>query len=79
MNVDGVTYTLDELGAAGVDLAHAPGALVVIDRLVAGPEVSGRLADAVATAFREGDRDCVILLAEPVRPAAGSPGDGGRR
>ena len=77
VHADGVTYTLDELEAAGVDLAHAPGALVVIDRLVAGPEVSGRLADAVSTAFREGDRDCVILLSEPVRPAAGSPGDGG--
>jgi excinuclease ABC subunit A len=67
VNAGGVTYQLDELAAAGIDLADAPGALVVIDRLVAGPEVAGRLTDAVATAFREGDRDCVILLTEAMR------------
>jgi excinuclease ABC subunit A len=77
VSAGGVTYPLDELAAAGVDLARAPDALVVIDRLVAGPEVAGRLTDAVSTAFREGDRDCVILLADPMQPAAGAPGEGG--
>ena len=66
LNTGGVTRPLEELAGAGVDLAHAPDALVVIDRLVVGPEVGGRLTDAVATAFREGDRDCVILLNEPL-------------
>ena len=74
VSAGGVTYQLGELAAAGIDLADAPGALVVIDRLVAGLEVAGRLTDAVATAFREGDRDCVILLSEPV-PARGGAAD----
>ena len=69
VSVKGVMHPLEELAAAGIDLAHAPDALVVIDRLVVAPEVAGRLSDAVATAFREGDRDCVILLAEPVPDA----------
>ncbi len=75
VNAGGVTYQLGELAAAGIDLADAPGALVVIDRLVAGPEVAGRLTDAVATAFREGDRDCVILLSEPMRAPGGAADD----
>ena len=34
--------------------------------LLVGDEARGRLADAVSTAFREGDGDCVILLSERV-------------
>jgi excinuclease ABC subunit A len=72
VSVKGVTRPLEDLAAADIDLADAPDALVVIDRLVVAPDVAGRLSDAVATAFREGDRDCVILLAEPV-PGADPP------
>ena len=32
-----------------------------------GDEARGRLADAVGTAFREGDGDCVILFTEPIQ------------
>ena len=44
--------------------------LVVVDRLAVGDDARGRLADAVGTAFREGDGDCVILFTEPVALAA---------
>jgi len=72
VSVAGITRSLDELVAAGIDLAHAPDALVVIDRLVVGPDVGARLTDAVSTAFREGDRDCAVLFAEPL-PGADPP------
>lgn len=70
--VDGRVAHLDELEADGADLARAEELLVIVDRLAASTDARGRVADAVATAFREGDGDCVILLAE----AAPSPFDG---
>jgi excinuclease ABC subunit A len=48
------------------DLAAAKDVLVIADRLAVGPESAGRLADAVGVAFREGDGDCVMLMASPV-------------
>ena len=47
-----------------VDTTTAVNPLVVVDRLVAGPDIASRLADAVGTAFAEGDGDCVILVGD---------------
>src|SRR5204862_196630 len=38
--------------------------LVVVDRLSVSDESRGRLAEAVGTAFREGDGDCAVILSE---------------
>jgi excinuclease ABC subunit A len=62
VRVDGVIRQLDEL--SGVDLTTAVEPLVIVDRLVAGPEVASRLADAIGTAFAEGDGDCVVVVGE---------------
>src|SRR5581483_9435198 len=66
VSVAGAIRSIEALADEEIDLARATDALVVVDRLVVGAEVRGRLADAVGTAFREGDGDCVILLPEPV-------------
>ena len=63
VSVDGRILHLDDVSAEGVNLTRARELLVVVDRLTATPDASGRLADAVGTAFREGDGDCVALLA----------------
>jgi excinuclease ABC subunit A len=70
--VDGEVKHLDELAVAGADVTRARELLVVVDRLVVGDEARSRLADAVATAFREGDGDATILFASPIT----SPFDG---
>ena len=49
-----------------IDVTFAKELLVVVDRSSVGDDARGRLADAVGTAFREGDGDCVILFTEPV-------------
>jgi excinuclease ABC subunit A len=64
--IDGIVMHLDELADSKRDITRAKELLVVVDRLTASPETSGRLSDAVGTAFREGEGDCVILLNEPV-------------
>jgi len=76
VGVAGVIWHLDELAAAGVDLTQASDVLVVVDRLSVGGggEGSGRLADAIGTAFAEGDRDCVILFPASVA-VGGTPVD----
>ncbi len=66
ISLDGRVMHLDELNAAPVDVTFAKELLVVIDRLVVAEETRGRLADAVATAFREGDGDAVILFPDAV-------------
>ncbi len=66
VSVGGVIRSLEDLAGAGVDLAAVPDPLVVVDRLTIHPDIGGRLADAIGTAFREGDGDCVILLPEPL-------------
>ncbi|HEV2017238.1 MAG TPA: excinuclease ABC subunit UvrA [Gemmatimonadaceae bacterium] len=70
--IDGIVMHLDELADSKRDITRAKELLVVVDRLTASPESSGRLSDAVGTAFREGEGDCVILLNE----AVASPIDG---
>src|SRR5215204_195692 len=72
VSLDGVVRHLDELPVANVDVTFARELLVVVDRLVVAEETRGRLADAVSTAFREGDGDAVILFTDPIR----SPFDG---
>ncbi|MEO5580913.1 MAG: excinuclease ABC subunit UvrA [Gemmatimonadaceae bacterium] len=56
---------LDEVDAEGIDLAAARDVIVVVDRLAVTEDVSGRLSDAVGTAFTDGDGECVIIVAEP--------------
>ncbi|GAC1484872.1 MAG: excinuclease ABC subunit UvrA [Gemmatimonadaceae bacterium] len=38
----------------------------MVDRLAVSPDSSGRLSDAIGTAFAEGEGDCVILLTDHV-------------
>jgi excinuclease ABC subunit A len=67
VSIDGVVKHLDELTIENIDVTFAKEVLVVIDRLIVNEESRSRLADAVSTAFREGDSDAVILFTEPVR------------
>ena len=73
VSVDGVIKHLDDLLTDAIDVTFANELLVVVDRLAVSDESRGRLADAVGTAFREGDGDCVILFTEPMLvPSIGS-------
>src|SRR5215212_9789912 len=67
ISLDGVVRHLDELLVDNVDVTFAKELLVVVE------EARGRLADALATAFREGDGDTTILFTEQLV----SPFDGG--
>jgi excinuclease ABC subunit A len=67
--IDGGMRHLDELSPDGDELTQAKELLVIADRLALTRDVSGRVAEAIATAFREGDGECVVLLASPVRLA----------
>ena len=62
VSVAGRILHLDDVDAEKLDLTRARDLLVVVDRLTVSPDTAGRLADAVGTAFREGDGDCVALL-----------------
>jgi excinuclease ABC subunit A len=74
LSLDGRVVHLDELALENADVTRANELLVVIDRLVVAEETRSRLADAVATAFREGDGDAVILFAtELSSPFDGAP------
>jgi excinuclease ABC subunit A len=64
--MDGLVMHLDELADSKRDITRARELLVVVDRLVIAPDVSGRLSDAVGTAFREGEGDCVIFFGDAV-------------
>ncbi|HEX6966530.1 MAG TPA: excinuclease ABC subunit UvrA [Gemmatimonadaceae bacterium] len=59
--VDGAMRHLDELSGDGHDVTTARELLVVVDRLVVSPDAASRLADAIGTAFREGDGECVVV------------------
>jgi excinuclease ABC subunit A len=59
---DGAMLHLDELAGTKINLSKAEELLVVVDRLTVADDVASRLADAVGTAFREGDGDCQIIL-----------------
>jgi excinuclease ABC subunit A len=61
VSVDGRILHLDDVDAENLDLTRVRELLVVVDRLTVSPDTAGRLADAVGTAFREGDGDCVVL------------------
>src|SRR5438128_2537820 len=75
--VDGSVMHLDEIAGSRRDITRAKELLVVVDRLAVSVESSGRLSDAIGTAFAEGEGDCVILLADqilsPVDDSAVSP------
>jgi excinuclease ABC subunit A len=64
--MDGLVLHLDEIADSRRDITRAKELLVVVDRLVIAPDVGGRLSDAVAMAFREGEGDCVILFGDPI-------------
>src|SRR5205085_7593216 len=80
VQLDGAVKHLDELMTENLDITFAKEALVIVDRLVVGPDVGGRLSDAVGTAFNEGDGDCVVLLAGevPLSALGRVPAEGGR-
>src|SRR3954469_13031369 len=61
VSADDVVVHLDELSASKVSLAKAKQLLVIVDRLAVDESNRGRLADAIGTAFREGDGDCKII------------------
>jgi excinuclease ABC subunit A len=62
VSVGGRILHLDDVASEQVDLTRAKDLLVVVDRLTVSPDGAGRLADAVGTAFREGDGDCVVIV-----------------
>ena len=64
--IDGLVMHLDELAESKRDITRAKELLVVVDRLVASSEASGRLSDAVGVAFAEGEGDCIVVFNEPV-------------
>ncbi|GAC1651946.1 MAG: excinuclease ABC subunit UvrA [Gemmatimonadaceae bacterium] len=66
--VNGDALHLDDLPAGAINLTEHPELLVVVDRLTVDADVMGRLADAINTAFREGDGDCAIFVAGSQRP-----------
>ena len=62
VSADGRTLYLEDLKGGAIDLTKATQLFVIVDRLVAQDSARGRITDAVATAFREGDGDCAALL-----------------
>lgn len=70
---DGINYHVDDLsdntpkkrGDRRVDITKCKEVLVVADRLTVNPSARTRLTDAIETAFREGDGDCVVLADSP--------------
>ena len=57
---DGVAHHLEELPAR-LDLTRARELLVVVDRLAGSPDSLGRIAEAIATAFQEGEGVALAL------------------
>ena len=53
----------DDPAKLGRDLVEADEVLVVVDRLTAVPEVRGRLADSLGTAFVEGEGEAIVVRA----------------
>src|SRR5215213_5277221 len=64
VSVDGEVLHLDELPGRKIDLRRASEVLVVVDRLSVAAAISGRLSDAVSTAFRDGDGECFVIPAD---------------
>jgi excinuclease ABC subunit A len=63
---DGETLHLDDLASMPRDLVATKELLVMADRLMVDPAERTRLTDGIATAFREGDGDAVIVFPTPV-------------
>jgi excinuclease ABC subunit A len=63
VSADGQLLHLDEIAGTQTDLARAKRLLVVVDRLVVAPDARQRIADAIGTAFRDGDGDCEVIVA----------------
>src|SRR5688572_20641199 len=61
---DGVSLHLDDLDGH-LDLTESEELLVLVDRLVAGPAGAARLAEAVGTAFQEGEGVAIVLCQDP--------------
>jgi excinuclease ABC subunit A len=61
VSADGRILHLDDVASEGLNLTRVRELLVVVDRLTSAPDASGRIADAVGTAFREGDGDCCAI------------------
>jgi len=68
---DGRVLHVDDFAAEQVDVTRVGELTVVVDRLTASPEMRGRIAEAVSTAFREGEGDCVVV--HPPDGTAGAP------
>jgi excinuclease ABC subunit A len=68
VSIDDEVMHVDDLAARKIDVRKADEVLVVVDRLVVSKEATGRLTDAIGTAFADGDGDCIII-----------PADGGER
>ncbi|MGV3709726.1 MAG: excinuclease ABC subunit UvrA [Gemmatimonas sp.] len=66
---------LDELSDEKIDLAAAKDALIVIDRLMVDTSARSRIAEAVQSAFLEGDSDAVILFPSAVVPPPEARGE----
>jgi excinuclease ABC subunit A len=72
--LDGEIVHVDDLVASKREIGGVTRIDVVTDRLTVAADVSGRVADAVSTAFAEGDGDCVLLFPTPVSiPADHAP------
>lgn len=65
--VDALPQHLDEL-PAGLDLTKAGEVLVIVDRLTAEPATRGRIVDAIATSFLEGEGVALALFDGPAGP-----------
>jgi excinuclease ABC subunit A len=63
---DGTPCHLDELPPK-LDLIQVEELLIVVDRLSSDPASAGRIAEAIATAFAEGEGIAVVLLDEGIR------------
>ncbi|HEX4935612.1 MAG TPA: excinuclease ABC subunit UvrA, partial [Gemmatimonadaceae bacterium] len=61
---DGRTLHVDDFAAEHVDLTTVGELMVVVDRLTASAGMRGRIAEAVGTAFREGEGDCAAMVLE---------------
>jgi excinuclease ABC subunit A len=57
---------VDEVKQLKAPLSEASDLLVIVDRIVARGAAAGRVTEAIATAFREGDGECIVLFEEPV-------------
>ncbi|HSA54730.1 MAG TPA: excinuclease ABC subunit UvrA, partial [Gemmatimonadaceae bacterium] len=73
---DGEMLDLESVDPESDRLSKADELLVMVDRLSVNPATAGRLAEAVATAFREGDGVCLMEIAgDAAVPRAERTGD----